>query len=104
MAAYGKRQRREVKLRQTTGAAGPRGHKRLRWTGIPRKPTGSSSGARCTQTGGGLPAVTSTRLRAGARVLRIRLKRLYGVTGDVAEQQIKSFEARNQHPRPVSFR
>src|SRR6267378_680601 len=42
------------------GAAGPRGLKRLRWTGIPRKSTGSSSGARCTQTGGDSPPVTST--------------------------------------------
>ena len=28
----------------------------------------------------------------------------YGVSKEEAERQIKSFEARNQHPRPVSFR
>jgi uncharacterized protein YjbJ (UPF0337 family) len=28
----------------------------------------------------------------------------YGVTGEEAERQIQYFEARNQHPRPVSFR
>jgi uncharacterized protein YjbJ (UPF0337 family) len=28
----------------------------------------------------------------------------YGVTVDEAERQIQYFEARNQHPRPVSFR
>ena len=33
-----------------------------------------------------------------------KIEEAYGVTGDVAEQQIKSFEARNQHARPVSFR
>ncbi len=32
------------------------------------------------------------------------IKEAYGVTGDEAERQIRSFEARNQHPRPVSLR
>jgi uncharacterized protein YjbJ (UPF0337 family) len=42
---------------------------------------------------------------AGSRTrLANRIKEAYGVTGDEAEKQIKSFEARNQHPRPVSFR
>jgi uncharacterized protein YjbJ (UPF0337 family) len=42
---------------------------------------------------------------AGRRTyLAIKIKEAYGVTGDEAERQIKSFEARNQHPRPVSFR
>ena len=42
---------------------------------------------------------------AGKRAcLANKIEEAYGVTGDVAEQQIKSFEARNQHPRPVSFR
>jgi len=30
------------------------------------------------------------------------LREAYGVTSEEAERQIKSFEARNQHPRPVS--
>lgn len=32
------------------------------------------------------------------------IEEAYGVTGDEAERQIRSFEARNQHPRLVSFR
>ena len=44
-------------------------------------------------------------LIAGSRVrLASKIEEAYGVTGDEAERQIKSFEARNQHPRPVSFR
>jgi uncharacterized protein YjbJ (UPF0337 family) len=42
---------------------------------------------------------------AGRRTrLASTIREAYGVTGDEAERQIKSFEARNQHPRPVSFR
>lgn len=29
---------------------------------------------------------------------------VYGITSDQAERQIKSFEMRNAHPRPVSLR
>jgi len=36
--------------------------------------------------------------------LASKIEEAYGVTGDAAERQIKSFEARNQYPRPVSFR
>lgn len=36
--------------------------------------------------------------------LASQIEEVYGVTGHEAERQIKSFEARNQHPRPVSFR
>ena len=44
-------------------------------------------------------------LIAGRRAcLANKIKEAYGVTGDEAERQIQSFEARNQHPRPVSFR
>ncbi len=44
-------------------------------------------------------------LIAGGRArLANKIKEAYGVTADEAERQIKSFEARNQHPRPVSFR
>ena len=44
-------------------------------------------------------------LIAGRRVhLARKIREAYGVTGDEAERQIKSFEARNQHPRPVSLR
>ena len=42
---------------------------------------------------------------AGRRAhLASKLREAYGLTGDEAERQIKNFEARNQHPRPVSFR
>jgi uncharacterized protein YjbJ (UPF0337 family) len=42
---------------------------------------------------------------AGSRTrLASEIEQAYGVTGDEAERQIKSFESRNQHPRPVSFR
>ena len=42
---------------------------------------------------------------AGKRAhLASSIREAYGVTGDEAERQIKSFEARNQHSRPVSFR
>ena len=42
---------------------------------------------------------------AGRRVcLAKELEDAYGVTGDEAERQIRAFEARNVHPRPVSFR
>jgi uncharacterized protein YjbJ (UPF0337 family) len=42
---------------------------------------------------------------AGRRAhLASKLSEAYGVTDVEAERQIKSFEARNQHPRPVSFR
>jgi len=44
-------------------------------------------------------------LIAGRRArLASRIAVTYRVTGDEAEGQIRSFEARNQHPRPVSFR
>jgi uncharacterized protein YjbJ (UPF0337 family) len=36
--------------------------------------------------------------------LASELRDTYAVTDDEAERQIRSFEARNQHPRPVSFR
>ena len=42
---------------------------------------------------------------AGKRAhLASSISEAYGVTGAEAERQIKSFEARNQHPRPVSSR
>jgi len=44
-------------------------------------------------------------LIAGSRArLASKIEEAYGLTSNEAEQQIKSFEARNQHPRPVSFR
>jgi uncharacterized protein YjbJ (UPF0337 family) len=44
-------------------------------------------------------------LIAGNRTrLASEIEEAYGVTGEEAERQIKSFESRNQHPRPVSFR
>jgi uncharacterized protein YjbJ (UPF0337 family) len=42
---------------------------------------------------------------AGRRAcLSNEIREAYGVTSEEAERQIKSFEARNQYPRPVSFR
>ncbi len=42
---------------------------------------------------------------AGRRAqLADTIRAAYGVTSDAAEQQIKSFEARNEHSRPVSSR
>ena len=42
---------------------------------------------------------------AGRRAcLSNEIREAYGVTSEEAERQIKSFEARNQHPRPVSYR
>jgi hypothetical protein len=44
-------------------------------------------------------------LIAGRRVrLANKIEEAYGITGDEAERQIKSFELRNALPRPVSFR
>ena len=42
---------------------------------------------------------------AGSRsCLSNQIREAYGVTSEEAERQIKSFESRNQYPRPVSFR
>jgi uncharacterized protein YjbJ (UPF0337 family) len=42
---------------------------------------------------------------AGRRArLASEIEEAYGVTGVEAERQIKSFEARNRHPRAVSLR
>jgi uncharacterized protein YjbJ (UPF0337 family) len=44
-------------------------------------------------------------LIAGSRVrLASKIEEAYGVTSNESERQIKSFEARNQHARPVSYR
>ena len=44
-------------------------------------------------------------LIAGRRSqLASEVRQAYAVTEDEAERQIKNFEARNQHPRPVSSR
>jgi uncharacterized protein YjbJ (UPF0337 family) len=44
-------------------------------------------------------------LIAGSRArLASKIEEAYGVTGIEAERQIKSFEARNRHPRTVSLR
>jgi uncharacterized protein YjbJ (UPF0337 family) len=44
-------------------------------------------------------------LIAGKRVrLANEIEEAYGITGDEAERQIKSFEMRNVEPRPVSYR
>ena len=44
-------------------------------------------------------------LIAGRRVhLASKIEEAYGVTAEEAERQIKSFAARNKHPRPVSLR
>lgn len=44
-------------------------------------------------------------LIAGKRArLANTIEDVYGLTSDQAERQIKTFEMRNAHPRPVSFR
>ena len=44
-------------------------------------------------------------LIAGSRArLASKIEEAYGISSNEAELQIKSFEARNQHPHPVSFR
>jgi uncharacterized protein YjbJ (UPF0337 family) len=43
-------------------------------------------------------------IAGGRSRLASKIRETYGVTGEEAERQIKSFEARNQHPRPASFR
>lgn len=50
-------------------------------------------------TGPNLDFIGGNRAR-----LANQIEEVYGVTGHEAERQIKSFEARNQHPRPVSLR
>lgn len=50
-------------------------------------------------TGAQLDLIAGSRARLASRI-----EEAYGITGDEAERQIKSFEARNQSPRPVSFR
>jgi uncharacterized protein YjbJ (UPF0337 family) len=50
-------------------------------------------------TGAHLDLIAGRRSR-----LASELRVAYAVTDDEAERQIRSFEARNQHPRPVSFR
>lgn len=43
-------------------------------------------------------------IAGGRALLATKIREAYGVTDEEAERQIKSFEARNQHPRPVSLR
>lgn len=50
-------------------------------------------------TSGHLDVIAGRRSRLASTI-----REAYGLTGDEAERQIRSFEARNQHPRPVSFR
>jgi uncharacterized protein YjbJ (UPF0337 family) len=105
VAAYGKRQRREFKLQLATGAAQR-----------DREDSGDSDGLESggshwqqlrsevhanwgRLTTGHLDVIAGRRARPASTI-----KEAYGITGDEAERQIKSFEARNQHPRPVSFR
>jgi uncharacterized protein YjbJ (UPF0337 family) len=57
------------------------------------------------QANWGRLTVAHLDLIAGRRsALASELRETYAVTHDEAERQIRSFEARNQHPRPVSFR
>jgi uncharacterized protein YjbJ (UPF0337 family) len=50
-------------------------------------------------TSGQLDVIAGRRARLASTI-----REAYDLTGDEAERQIRSFEARNQHPRPVSFR
>jgi uncharacterized protein YjbJ (UPF0337 family) len=43
-------------------------------------------------------------IAGGRGRLARKIEEAYGLTSDEAERQIRSFEARNQHPRPVSLR
>jgi uncharacterized protein YjbJ (UPF0337 family) len=100
-AAYGKRQRREFK--QTTGAA--RRDRAGDLDGLEFR--GSQLAAIQDEVHANWGRLTSAHLDLIAcRRARLasKIKEAYGITGDEAERQIKSFEVRNQHPRPVSFR
>jgi uncharacterized protein YjbJ (UPF0337 family) len=50
-------------------------------------------------TSGHLDTIAGGRARLASKI-----QEAYGVTSEEAERQIKSFEARNPYPRPVSFR
>jgi len=50
-------------------------------------------------TSGQLDVIAGRRARLASTI-----REAYDLTGDEAERQIRSFEERNQHPRPVSFR
>lgn len=50
-------------------------------------------------TSANLDFIAGSRTRLASEIVGA-----YGVTCDEAERQIKSFESRNQYPRPVSFR
>jgi uncharacterized protein YjbJ (UPF0337 family) len=50
-------------------------------------------------TSGHLDEIAGRRARLASTI-----REAYSLTADEAERQIRSFEARNQHPRPVSFR
>lgn len=50
-------------------------------------------------TGAHLDFIGGNRVRLASQIVEV-----YAVTGHEAERQIKNFEARNQHPRPVSSR
>ncbi len=50
-------------------------------------------------TSGHLDEIAGMRARLASTI-----REAYSLTADEAERQIRSFEARNQHPRPVSFR
>jgi len=55
-------------------------------------------------TSGQLDMIAGGMIAGGRARLASKITEAYGVTGDEAERQIKSFEARNEHPRPVSSR
>jgi hypothetical protein len=50
-------------------------------------------------TSGQLDLIAGRRAR-----LANNIEQVYRITGEQAERQIRSFEMRNLHPRPVSFR
>lgn len=50
-------------------------------------------------TAGRLDLIAGQRARLASNI-----EEVYGITGEQAERQIKSFELRNAHMRPVSLR
>jgi uncharacterized protein YjbJ (UPF0337 family) len=96
----------ESKLQQSTGAAG-RETGRLKERIVDWSLVEASWQRFRDEVHANWGRLTSAHLDliAGSRArLASKIEEAYGVTSNEAERQIKSFEARNQHPRPVSFR
>jgi len=99
------KRRRRAKLQQSTGAAG---ENRDSKEGIVDWNLVEASWQRFRdEVHANWGRLTSAHLDliAGSRArLASKIEEAYGVTSNEAERQVKNFEARNQHPRTVSFR